>query len=124
MSGSINFNASNAGINVSSNYNEEEIRNETKKKGDLEVQQRQAPMQSPTTDLAKTAQTSTDIVVASGKNLNQIVLENNAPRKEEISKDDNTINKNLSSLSTQSAIGATTDINALPPEIQTRNDVE
>lgn len=121
MSGSINFNTN---INTNANYSEEAVVNELRKNEEVEKTERQAPLQSPTTDLAKTAQTSTDIVVASGKNLNQIVLENNAPRKEEISKDDNTSNKEISALSTQSAIGTTADINALPPEIQARNDID
>ncbi len=122
MSGSINFNANiNANVN---NYSEEAIQNKTRKNEELEVQQRRDTLQSPTTDLAKTAQTSTDIIISSGKNLNQIVLENSTPRKEEVGNDDNTINKNLSTLSTQSAIGTTADINALPSEIQAKNDLQ
>ncbi len=119
MPGSINS----IGV-TQNNYSEETIQNELRQTEEIEKTERQSPLQNPTTDLAKTAQTSTDIVVASGINLNQIVISENAPRKEEIGKDDNTVNKTVSALSTQSAIGTTTEENALPSEIQTKNDLE
>ena len=109
---------------IQNNYSEEAIQNELRKTEETEKTERQSPLENPTTDLAKTAQTSTDIVVASGMNLNQIVIAETAPRKEEIGKDDNILNKAVSALSTQSAIGTTAEENSLPSEIQTRNDLE
>lgn len=107
------------------NYSEEAIQNELRQTEEIEKSERQSPLQNPTTDLAKTAQTSTDIIVANGGiNLNQIVIAENAPRKEEIGQDDTKLNKAISGLSTQSAIGTTAEENALPPEVQTRNDIE
>ena len=110
---------------IQNNYSEESIQNELRKAEETKKTERQSPLENPTTDLAKTAQTSTDIVVANGGiNLNQIVIAETAPRKEEIGKDDNTVNKAVSALSTQSAIGTTAEENGLPSEIQTRNDLE
>ena len=107
------------------NYSEEDIQNELRQTEEIEKIERQSPLQNPTTDIVKTAQTSTDIVVANGGiNLNQIVIAENAPRKEEIGQDDNITNKAISGLSTQSVTGATAEEDALPPEIQTRNDIE
>ena len=120
MSGSINLNTN---INTAANYSEEAIQNELRKTEETEKTERQSPLQNPTTDLAKTAQTSTDIVVASGMNLNQIVIAETAPRKEEVGQDDNVINKAVSALGTKSITGATAEENSLPPEIQTKNDL-
>ena len=107
------------------NYSEKAIQNELRQTEETEKTERQSPLQHPTTDLVKTAQTSTDIIVANGGiNLPQIVIANTAPRKEEIGQDDTQLNKAVSALGTQSAIGTIADENALPPEIQARNDIE
>ena len=122
MPGAINLNTN---INTANNYTEEAIQNELRQTEEIEKTERQSPLQNPTTDLAKTAQTSTDIVLANGGiNLNQIVIAETAPRKEEIGQDDTQLNKAVSGLSTQSITGATAEENALPPEVQTRNDIE
>lgn len=76
----------------------------------------------PTADITKTAQTATDIVISSGKNLNQIVIENTTPANnvKDIEKD-TTINRNLSIASTTSAIGTQADENVLPSEINAKD---
>lgn len=77
----------------------------------------------PAANIAKTAQTATDIVISSGKNLNQIVLENTVPSNnaKEIEKD-TTINRNLGVASTTSALGTQADENTLPSEINAKSE--
>ena len=78
----------------------------------------------PTADITKTAQTATDIVVSSGKNLNQIVIENTVPgsNAKDIDKD-TSINRNLGVSSTTSAIGTQADENVLPSEINAKSEL-
>lgn len=78
----------------------------------------------PTADITKTAQTATDIVISSGKNLNQIVIENTVPSNnvKDIEKD-TTTNRNLGVASTTSAIGTHADENVLPSEINAKSEL-
>ncbi len=77
----------------------------------------------PTADVTKTAQTATDIVISSGKNLNQIVIENTVPGNESVKNidKDTAINRNLGIATTTSATGTQSDENALPAEINAKN---
>ena len=77
MIDSVNFNAIG-----SVNYREKEDVKETQKLTQQTTKDARDSLNNPTENVSKTAQTSTDIVVSSGKNLNQIVLEKTNPPKE------------------------------------------
>ena len=76
----------------------------------------------PTADTTKTAQTGTDIVVASGKNLNQVVIENSAPVKSSEIGRSTSEERDLGSISTLSKLGTQADDNALPAEIDAKSE--
>ena len=111
------------GLNTTSsiNYREEENFKATQNLEQKTTKDSRDSLNNPTESVSKTAQTSTDIVLASGKSLNQIVLEKNNPPKE---LDKNVeMNRDINSISTTSAIGTQADENALPSEINSRTDV-
>lgn len=84
------------------------------------TQNNQKPLSNPTENIAKTAQTSSDIVISSGKNLNQVVIEKNAPLQE---MDKNqALNRDLGVIDTTSPTGAQADMNALPPDISAKSE--
>lgn len=76
----------------------------------------------PAEDTTKTAQTATDIVVASGKNLNQVVIENSAPVKPNETGRVPSEERDLGSISTLSPLGTQADKNVLPPEISAKSE--
>lgn len=76
-------------------------------------------LSQPAADTTKTAQTSTDIVVSSGKNLNQIVLEHSIPKFNEIAREASK-ERDLGSISTESPLGTQADKNMLPPDISAK----
>ena len=76
----------------------------------------------PAADTTKTAQTATDIVISSGKNLNQVVIENSAPVKPNETGRSASAERDLGSISTLSPIGAQADKNVLPPEISSKSE--
>ncbi len=78
----------------------------------------------PNVDTIKTAQTATDIVISSGKNLNQVVIENSIPNRTENDIDkDGVSNRNLGTISTTSAIGTQAEENSLPSEITSKSEM-
>ncbi len=77
-------------------------------------------LSTPTENVSKTAQTSSDIVVSSGKNLNQIVIENSngvSIKDQDLSAE---TFRNLKVSSTESVLGTRSDNNALPAEINSK----
>lgn len=77
-------------------------------------------LSQPAADTTKTAQTSTDIVVSSGKkNLNQIVLELSIPKFNEIAREASK-ERDLGSISTESPLGTQADKNMLPPDVSAK----
>ncbi|MDR2769559.1 MAG: hypothetical protein LBB19_03310 [Puniceicoccales bacterium] len=84
--------------------------------------QRQDPLSKPTQDVAKAAQTATDIVVASDvesalkKTLGQIVIENTIRKREQDERieADTNLKRNIGSTDGRSAIG-TANMEGLPP---------
>lgn len=76
----------------------------------------------PSADTTKTAQTATDIVVSSGKNINQVVIENSAPVKPNETGRTPSQERDLGSISTLSPLGAQADKTVLPPEISAKSE--
>jgi len=111
------------GLNTtgSINYREEESLKATQNLEQKTTKDSRDSLNNPTENVSKAAQTSTDIVVSSGKNLNQIVLEKNNPPKE-LDKSVET-NRDLKSISMTSALGTQADENALPSEVNSRTGV-
>ncbi len=116
MIDSVNFNAIG-----SVNYREKEDVKETQKLTQQTTKDARDSLNNPTENVSKTAQTSTDIVVSSGKNLNQIVLEKTNPPKE-LDKN-SAVNRDLGSISTTSSIGTQANENSLPSEIDAKSEL-
>ena len=76
----------------------------------------------PAADTTKTAQTASDIVVSSGKNLNQGVIENSAPVKPNDVGRSASEERDLGSISTLSPLGTQADKNMLPPEVNAKSE--
>ena len=76
----------------------------------------------PAADTTKTAQTATDIVISSGKNINQIVIENSAPVKPNEIGRSASEERDLGSISTLSPLSAQADKNTPPPEISAKSE--
>lgn len=115
--------AVNLTTNTSAIRNLDEELRQTKTNQTNTVNSRDA-LTSPTTDLAKTAQVATDIVVASSAsgNLNQLVIEKNNPAAIQKVEDANlALNRNVGAIATQSNIGTQSDVNALAAEINAKS---
>lgn len=111
-------------IGSNRNYLEETL-NEKQNVAQANTKAGRDALNHPSVDTTKTAQTATDIVISSGKNLNQIVIENSVPGNNtatDIDKDEST-NRNLGTISTTSAIGTQAEENALPSEINAKSEL-
>ena len=101
---------------------EKENLNTEQKKVNINTQKSRDALSSPTHDMTKTAQVSTDIAVSTGKNLNQIVIENTIPNNTRDIDKNSIINRDLGSISTTSAIGTQADKNVPPAEISAKSE--
>ena len=80
------------------------------------------PLAQPAANVTETAQAGNDVIISSGKNINQIVLENSAPIKSNETGRSPSQERDLHSISTLSPLGAQADKNVLPPEISAKSE--
>ena len=115
---------SSTSLNKGQNYiNDEQLQQPQPVVVKQTTQNHRDALAQPAANTTKTAQTATDIVISSGKNLNQVVIENSAPVKPNEAGRTPTEERDLGSISTQSTIGTQADKNALPAEISAKSEL-
>ena len=115
---------SSTNLNKVQSYIEDERLQQPQKVADNQISTKnhRDALAQPAADTTKTAQTATDIVISSGKNLNQVVIENSAPVKPNETGRNPSQERDLGSISTLSPLGTQADKNALPPEISAKSE--